>query len=77
MQISENGMLTSGVGTALAVTAVPSPLAIYVFYLNREDNLAEISYVNGTWLPGIFYPLPSTSNPFCHSCLLPQGTAPY
>lgn len=59
VQISENGMLTSGVGTALAVTAVPSPLAIYVFYLNREDNLAEISYVNGTWLPEQLFTQPS------------------
>lgn len=56
VQVSEKGKLTRGVGTPLAVTSVPSPLAIYVFYLNYENNLAEISYVNGAWLPGMLSP---------------------
>lgn len=62
VQVSEKGKLTRGVGTPLAVTSVPSPLAIYVFYLNYENNLAEISYVNGAWLPEHLLAQPSFDN---------------
>jgi hypothetical protein len=53
-QISETGRPALNVGVALTVTAVMSPLEIYVFYIDSDENLAGVAYIDGTWLPGAF-----------------------